>query len=183
MGGDHERRPVGVGEVEQFEQRLATDLVEADERLVDEHHVERAHERHGDRRLLLEAAAERHRQVVDAGGETDHLDHVDRLLLPVLGAVEPGDVLEVLPDAEVVVEHRLVGQVRHGGPRLDRADRMAGDRRRPLRRFEHPGEHAQQRGLAAAVVADQRDALAVLDAQVERCERLGVAVALARARA
>ena len=70
-------------------------------------------------------ASRRHRQVVDASGEPDHLDHVHRLLFPVVGAVEVGDVLEVLPDAQIVVEDRLVGQVmktRRRGPRSTRSD-------------------------------------------------------------
>src|SRR6478735_1990061 len=181
VGRDDQRCTVGMGEGEQLQECVATRAVETDEGLVDEHHVERTHEGHGDRRLLLEATAERGREIVDPRCEADHLDQVDRLLLPPFGLVQPGDVLEVLPHTEVVVEHRLVGQVRDRRPRLDRPVRMARDRGRPFRRFEHSGQHPQQRGLAAAVVPDERDPLAFLDTQVERRQGLGVAVTLADA--
>ena len=69
--------------------------------------------------LLLEAAAEPRGQVVDAVGEPEHLDEVVGVLLPLLGLVQAGDVLDVLAEAEVVVEHRVVGQVRQRGAGLD----------------------------------------------------------------
>src|SRR4051812_21568005 len=48
----HERGAVLVGPAEQLEQRLLARLVEADERLVDQHQLERPHEGERDRGLL-----------------------------------------------------------------------------------------------------------------------------------
>jgi hypothetical protein len=45
----------------------------------------------------------------------------------------------------------------------------------PRGRREQPRRHPQERRLAAAVRADQRDDLAALDGQVEAVERLGSA--------
>ena len=127
------------------------------------HDVERSNERHGERSLLLEPATERGGEVVDPIHQPDHVDEVDSLLLPVVGAVQSCDVLEVLPHRQVVVEDRLIGQVGHSRSCLDRADRMPGDLGGPFGGLEHADEHAHQRGLAAAVVADQRDPFAGAD--------------------
>jgi hypothetical protein len=50
----------------------------------------------------------------------------------------------------------------------------------PAARVEQAGGHAQQRGLAAAVVADQRHVLALRHFQVERQQGRPVAVVLAQ---
>ena len=54
------------------------------------------------------------------------LEQVGGVLLPAVGAVQPGDVLEVLPHGEVVVEHRLVAEVADvNGPGVERAGGVA----------------------------------------------------------
>ena len=118
--------------------------VEADERLVDEQQLERADEGERDRRLLAQAAAERRRQVVGPVGEPDDVEEVGGVLLPVVGVVQAGDVLEVLPHAEVVVEHRLVAEVGRArrGPRSSR-------RRGRARRRSRPSARAARRPSAA----------------------------------
>ena len=89
------------------------------------------------------------------------------LSLPVVPSVQPCDVLEVLAQAEIVVEHRLVAEVRGCGAGLDRSDGAAEHGDGARRRLEQPRRDAQQRGLAAAVVAEQHDPLAGLDGQVQ----------------
>src|SRR5581483_11274521 len=70
----------------------------------------------GDRRLLPHALGEVGREVVDALVEPEAGDEVGGRALPVLHAVEAGDVLQVLFQAEVVVEDGLVTEVRRGAP-------------------------------------------------------------------
>ena len=92
--------------------------------------------------------------------------------------MEPGDVLDVLVHAEVVVERRLVGDVRAHHARVD------GSRGRPLDAhlavggFEEADRELQQGGLACAVRADQRDELATIDLEADVVEGDAFAVAL-----
>ena len=65
----------------------------------------------GDRRLLAQAAAERDGQVVGPLVDAEVAEEVGGVLLPVVAAVQAGDVLEVLPDRQVLVEGRVVGDV------------------------------------------------------------------------
>jgi len=62
--------------------------------------------------------------------------------------VEPRHVLDVLAQGQVVVEDWVVGQVRRRGPGIDVTDLEPRHLEGPLRRFEEPGRHAQQGGLA-----------------------------------
>ena len=57
--------------------------------------------------------------------EPEVLEQVGGVLLPAVGVVQPGDVLEVLPHREVVVEHRLVAEVAGERPRLERSGVVA----------------------------------------------------------
>ena len=108
-------------------------------------------------------------------------EQVGGVRLPLVGPVQAGDVLEVLPHAEVVVEDRLIAQVRRVGPGVERPDVVAEHGDRAVRRLEQPGRHPQQRRLAAAVVAEQHDPLAGRDGEVDWAERGCVAVALGQA--
>ena len=140
---------------------------------------ERTDERDRDRRLLTQAAAERGGQLVETIGEPERADEVFRGGGPVAHAVHAGDELEVLAQREVVVERGLVGEVGELGARLDRPARLAVHLDRAARGVEQAGEHAHEGGLAAAVVAHQRDELAGGHLEVERCERRAVAVGAA----
>ena len=82
------------------------------------------------------------------------------VVVPAVAAVELRDVLGVLAQREVVVEHRVVGEERRGGPGLDVAQVEPGDLELAVAGVEQAGDHAQERGLARAVVADERDRLA-----------------------
>ena len=55
-------------------------------------------------------------------------------------------------------------------PRIRTVDRVAVEERGAGRRLEEPGDDPQQRGLAAAVRADQRDDPAVRDGEVDAVE-------------
>ena len=112
VGGDHERGTTAVGGAEQLEQGVSTRSVEPDERLVDHHHLEGADEGKAHRGLLAQPAAERRRQLVGPFGQADCLEQLVGPRLPLLLAMQPGDVLEVFAHGEVVVEDRLVGEMR-----------------------------------------------------------------------
>ena len=62
-----------------------------------------------------QTAAEARGQVIGTVVEPEVVEEVGRVLLPVLVAVQPGDVLEVLPDRQVLVERRRVREVRQRG--------------------------------------------------------------------
>ena len=83
--------------------------------------------------------------------------------------------------------HGLVGEdappLRHQGdavadhaPRRLAAERAAGQRDAPAPRSQHSRQRAQQRRLAAAVRADDRDDLALADRQGEVVQHLDLAV-------
>src|SRR6478735_285403 len=94
MGRAHDGGALLHDVAEDLDQRLLPGRVEPDERLVDEHHPERTAQTEDDPGLLLEAAAEPRRQVVDAVVEAEHVDQVVGVLLPLLGLVQAGDVLD-----------------------------------------------------------------------------------------
>ena len=100
------------------------------------------------------------------------------LRLPVPHAVQAADVLEVLPQRQVVVEGGRVAEPAERPPRIDAARAMTHDARLAPAGVEQPGGHAQQRGLAAAVVADECNVLPLGHLEVERLERGPVAVVL-----
>ena len=94
-------------------------------------------ERDRERGLLAHAAAEPRRQVVGAIGELEPLHDLAARCLPIVDAVQAGDVLEVFPHAEIVVERRVVARVAERGTRVEvippRARRRAPT---PLGRFD-----------------------------------------------
>ena len=140
------------GSVEQLEQGLATGLVEPDKRLVDKEHLERAHEGDGDGRLH----AARWLKVVGRCSPRSVSPRCSRrsaaCCSPTLCLVQLGDVLEMLPHGQVVVEHRLVTEVAGERPGVERTCGMPEHRHRPGSGVEQAGGEAQQRRLAAAVV-------------------------------
>ena len=119
MGRDEQGAPVVACAFEELEQRGLAGGVETDERLVDEQHLEGADERERDGCLLAQTAAEAGGQVVRAVVEAERSEEIGCVLRLVVvaqtAAVHAGDVLEVLPDAEIVVERGRVGEVADGG--------------------------------------------------------------------
>ena len=99
--------------------------VEADEGLVDEQQLEGPDQAERDRRALAEAAAEAGRQVVGAVAEAEPVEQLVEVGLVDRHPVQRGDVGEVLAHGQVVVEHRVVGEVAHRRPRRRGAGRLA----------------------------------------------------------
>ena len=89
-----------------------------------------------------------------------------------LDAPKAGDEFEIFERRELVVDHRLVRQPGGdllGGDRIgERVDAADGDRAGVG--TQQAGHHAQRRGLAGAVGADQRIEFAAVDGEVERVD-------------
>ncbi len=88
-------------------------------------------------------------------------------------APQAGDEFEIFPRRELVVDHRLIGNPRHHplgrhriGERID-----AGTRDRAGVGPQQAGNHAQGRGLAGTVRAEQRIKFAGAHVQVETVDR------------
>ena len=156
---------------------LARHGVERAERLVHQHDLGIVHQRPADRGALLHAAGQLPGQLLLKAFEPDQLQqrlrarqiflarqplHVDRQH-DVGEDVAPRQQQRVLEhDADIAV--RLV-------------DLLALDQDFAGRRRQQPGDHFQQRGLAAAGRADHDKELAGIDMKVERPQRRHVAVA------
>jgi hypothetical protein len=93
-----------------------------------------------------------------------------------LDAPQAGDEFKIFIRRELVVGHRLVGNPRGqplGRERIgERID--AGDADRARIRTQEPGDHAQGRGLAGAVRAEQRVELAGAHGEIEAIDRRAV---------
>ncbi len=169
MGDEHEGDADALLELAQLDlHRLAQPLVESTQRFVEQEHLGAADQRAGERDALALAAAE---LVGTAGAEAFQLDHRQRIvharrefgLAHTRAAQAVGDVVE-----HVEVRKDRVGLEHHVGRSQMR--RHVGDTRTldidfAARREFEPGDHAQQRGLAAAGGAEQREKLATADRQ------------------
>ena len=158
---------------------LARHGVERAERLVHQHDLGIVHQRAADRGALLHAAGELPGQLLLEPFEPDQLQqrlrprqiffarqplHVDRQH-HVGQDVAPWQQQRVLEhDADIAVRLRHL---------------LALDQDLAGRRREQPGDHLQQRGLAAAGRADHDEELALVDVEIQRPQRRHVAVARA----
>ncbi len=165
---DHRGPEAGV-ELGDLRAHLHAELgVEVGERLVEEEHGRLAHDGAADGHALALPAGEllrlavQHRLQPEDGGGLAHAP-VD-LGLRVLAHLEPEG--EVLVDRHVRVErvalehHRDVALLRR-----EVVDDTVADGERPARDRLQPGDHPQQRALAAARRADEHEELPVLDGE------------------
>ena len=112
------------------------------------------------------------------GGEAEPADQVGgaRLRHGRLDAPQAGYEFEIFERRQLVVDHRLVRPPRHlllGGDRIfERVD--AEDRHRSGVGPQQAGHHAQRRGLARAVGAEQRVEFAPAHGEIERIDRQAV---------
>ena len=154
-------------------------VVEVRHRLVEQQQVRVDRQRAAERDALALAAGKlRHRPRPEAF-ELQQLQHVgdavgDRGLRPAAHAQTIGDIV-----GDVHVRPQRIGLEHHR--RLARFGRqtrdvLAADPDRARFRTHESGDRAQQRGLAAAGAAEQRDHLAALDAQADVIEHARRAV-------
>ena len=178
VGGEQDRAARRLALEQQLVQQRLRRRVEPDDGLVEEQQRGGADERARELGLLAHAARELGRAEVAAVREPEALEQrVDAL--GQLAAAEPvghADELEVLAHGEVVVEQRVVGherQPRAGVLGLGLAMRVeALDAHLARRGLEQAGQRAHRGRLAAAVGADERDALPGGDRQREVAQRL-----------
>ncbi len=156
---------------------LAGHLVEGAERLVHQQERRRERERPRDRDALLHPARELPGMVLLEAGQLDEVDHLAdaglaALAVPAGHLERQGDVLRhrapVVEDG--VLEDDPVVAVEPGPVRG-----LAVDQHVALARPDQVADDPQQRRLAAARRADQRDELARLDVEVDPVEREHVA--------
>ena len=144
-------------------------LVEQEQRRVVEH-------RASDREPLNEPLRQVAHGLVGAAGHLELAE--DGVDAGVRDTVESRVVAQVLAPAQLAVEERLVAHVAHlrrEPPALVR-ERGAEHARAAAVRPEQPGEHAEQRRLARAVAAEDRERLALLDPHADAAERDPLAV-------
>ncbi len=152
--------------LKQLRHRLAPVGVEVVGGLVQQQHVRRLDQQAGQRHARSLAAAERRDRTVERqGGEADRSQRfadtafqrpvgVSGVIQRALAAFEPAQAGEALADAERLRHSQaIVGQL---GEHADRA----GVPHRSGHRFDLAADQAQQRGLAAAVAADNAGPLA-----------------------
>ena len=181
---EHDRRARLRADADQLGlHALARHLVQRAEGLVHQQQRRPAREGAGDRDALLHPARELARAVLGEVGQPDELEQLERLRAPLRLAdpVQAERQLDVaLHRAPLEQPRRLEGdavvlvQARA-------ARRLAVDQHRALARLDEVGDDPQQRRLAAARRADQRDELARRDGQVDVGHGLHRARALAEA--
>ena len=180
--GDHHDRAAAVrcDDREQLVlQARAGQRVERAERLVHQQHLRLHRQRAGDADALLHAAGDLARALVRRRRQADQRERRvgARLQLgAALGRAEHAldaevDVLEAGQPRQqrMVLEH-------DGALRAGPGDLAVGAQQHAVRRPGQPGDQVQQGRLAAARVADQRDELALRDAQVDVAQRLEAAL-------
>ena len=170
VGDDQEGQAELLLQVGQLELGLLAQLlVERAERLVEEQHLRLLGERAGERDALALAAGQLMRLALGEGRELDQRQHL------LDAAVDLGLRHAVLLEAEgdVRLDASCAGTARRTGTSCwsgaGRAGRRRGPGRRartsPVGRLLEAGDHAHQRGLAAAGRAEQREELALVDAR------------------
>ena len=152
--------------------------VEAGERLVQDDQPGIVHQRAGQRHLLAHALGKSLAAFVQMRLEPERRQKRLRRGCGNRGidAPEAGDEFEIFQRRQLVVDHRLVGDPGHdllGGDGIgERIDAEDGDRAGVGP--QQAGDHAQGRGLAGAVGAEQGVEFAGANGQIERVDRRAV---------
>ena len=152
-------------------QLLARLRVERAERLVHEDEDRLAHQRPRDADALLHAAGEFMRIVVRDIAESDETDEMPRKLAP----LRHRDAVELERELDIA-EHRAPRQQaevleHHAGVLARARHRRSFDGDMALVRRDEAGGEPQQRGLAAAARAEQRDELTLAHRRGDAVER------------
>ena len=148
--------------------------VERRERLVEQEQLWRQRERTGDRHALALAAGELcHRPVGKAGQMDQRQQLVDALLLLFLrGAANAQRIGDVVADGQMRKQRqRLEHHAEIALVRRQRRDVLAVQHDRAAGRLLQPGDHAQERGLAAARGPEQAHEGAVRHVQLDIVDR------------
>lgn len=154
--------------------RLAQFQVEGSERFVQQQGPRPVHQRPGERDPLLLAAGERPGPPVGEPGQLDELEHLAdppaQLLAADPAAPQPEGYIR--GDIQVWEERVALEDEVHIAPiGRDGGDVAAVEQDAPAGRFLESGDHPQGGGLAAAGWAEQREELALLDAEIHPRDR------------
>ena len=164
--GDEQRRE-GLFLPEALDETLHADTrerVERAERLVEEQQAGLREQRAGERNTLLFSARQRARRIPRTVRETDVREQRPRLLRRLPPEPEEDVVERVLPRQESVV-------LKHDpDARVDARERRAVERKRAAARPIEPANQPQERALAAAALADDRDELRRSDRELDAVE-------------
>ncbi len=152
--------------------------IEPGQRLVQDDQAGFVHQRSGQRDLLAHALGKSLAALVQMRlqSERDQQALRGRFRCRGIDAPQAGDEFEIFQRRQLVVDHRLVGDPRHhllGGDRIGErvdAEHRDGSGVGP----QQPGHHAQRRGLAGAVGAEQGIEFAGADSEIERIDREAV---------
>ena len=153
---------------------LPREFVQRAERLVHQQQIRRSGERARDRDAHLHAAGELARIVLREFLEPDLRERGERAARRAR-AVDAGEV-ERQPDVRFDARpgHQRRGLEHEAQPAAGRAGRRkiaAPPVERPAARRDEPGDEIEQRRLAAAGGAEQRQEFTAADVEVDRCER------------
>ena len=163
---------------------LAQLPIERAQRLVHQQDVRLDHDRAGERHPLLLAAGELADRTPAVAGQARHAERfVDALGNLLLREAAHGEtVADVLGDRHVRKQRVVLEHHPHvAKPRRQRRDIAAGDDHAAGRRREITGADVEQRRLAGAGRAEQRQELALAKLEVRRFERADAAKGLADA--
>jgi hypothetical protein len=149
--------------------------IEPGQRLIENDDARPVHQRTGERHLLAHALGKALAALIGMAGEIEPIEQFLRAHLRQrrLDAPQPGDEFQIFLRRELVVDHRLIGNPRHHPLRRHRIGECidAGDMDRAGVRPHQSRDHAQRRGLAGAVRAEQRIEPAGTHGEVETVDR------------
>src|ERR1051325_234983 len=175
--GRHQDRGTAIGRGAQRGPRRAHGVrIEAVERLVEQHELDRADQRGGQADPLAPAERQLAARTIHDPGEAELVEHAGGVGGG--GAARLGDEAHVLGDGEVLVERRrLSGKADLAAGRTRRAGRvLAGDGDRPGARHDRAGERRQRGALAGAVGAEHQRDLAGLELERQPVDRDALAI-------
>ena len=183
--GDEQRHALAGEVVEQVPEVAARHRVDAARGFVEEEQLGLVDGGGAEREALLPADRQVRGQLVLAAHEVRHLEHVGALPGELLGGqvVDAGVEAQVLVDGQVLEQRELLAHVADAalGPLGVGDDVLAEDADAARLRGDRAGEHADRRGLAAAVGAEEAEDLAASHVEVDAVDGGEVAEALGQA--
>src|SRR5262245_5011219 len=179
--GRHQHRQPLAGQrmdlVPEFPSRLGVD---AGCRLVEQQELRRMHDAGGERQPLLPAARQRAGKLILPLDEAESFQRAIDLLADRLQPIEPRHEFEILPDRQVLIEGEALRHVAN----LELDTVALGDDVEPKAgalprvRFQQSAQHADGRGLAAAIRPEEAYDLPFLHLEIDVVDHHSAAEAL-----
>src|SRR5262245_2624518 len=179
--GRYQHRQTLAGQRMDLVPELAPRLgVDTGRRLVKQQELRRMHDTGGERQPLLPAARQRAGQLILPLGEAEPLQRAIDLLADRLQPIEPRHEFEILPDRQVLIEGEALRHVAN----LELDTVALGDDVEPKAgalprvRFQQSAQHADGRGLAAAIRPEEAYDLPFLHLEIDVVDHHSAAEAL-----